>query len=81
MAAARLDDATLKLLQDYAAIAAERLGLQVTVSVDDRSYIAINILRESGGERRSFNHAHPYSTHDDAVQFISRMLGQASKAP
>jgi hypothetical protein len=79
-AEARLDDATLRLLQDYAVAAGERLGLQRSLSVNDRRAMALIIVRKSAGHRSRIYYSHPYSTHDDAVQFIAHMLEEASRA-
>jgi hypothetical protein len=79
MAEAGVDAATLRLLQDYAVAAGERLGLQGSLSVNDRRAMALIIVRKSAGHRSRIYHSHPYSTHDDAVQFIGRMLQEASK--
>jgi hypothetical protein len=78
----KLDDATLTLLQDYAAAAAARLGLQVAVSTSDRKgHVEVQIIRQWGGEEISFSYAHPYSSHVDAARFIDRMLGRVSRDP
>jgi len=78
----KLDDATVKLLQDYAAAAAARLGLQVAVSArDGKRDVEVQIIRQWGGEEISFSYAHPYSSHVDAARFIDRMLGRVSRDP
>jgi hypothetical protein len=79
MAEAGVDAATLKLLQDYTVTAGERLGLQGSLRASDRRVMALTIVRKSGGHRYRICGLHPYSTHDDAVQFIGRMLQEASK--
>jgi hypothetical protein len=75
----RVDDATLKLLQDYAVTAAERLGLHGSLSASDRRVVALTIVRKSDGHRYRIYRSHPYSTRDDAVQFIDRMLEEPGK--
>jgi hypothetical protein len=79
MAEAGVDDATLKLLQDYADTASERLGLHGSLSTSNRRVVALTIVKDSDGQRRwSLMYSHPYSNHDDAVQFIDRVLEDAS---
>jgi len=80
MEEASVDDATLKLLQDYAVTAGERLGVQGILSASDRRVMTLTIVRKSHGQRHRACRWHPYSTHDDAVQFIKRVLKEASKA-
>jgi hypothetical protein len=78
----KLDDATLTLLQDYAAAAAARLGLQVAVSTSSgKGDVEVQIIRQWGGEELSFSYAHPYSFQVDAARFIDRMLGRVSRDP
>jgi hypothetical protein len=77
-----LEDATVKLLQDYAAAAGERLGLQVTVRTGNGNRsVEVQILAQSGGEKVSFNYGHRYSSHDDAVRFIDQMLSRVTRDP
>jgi hypothetical protein len=75
----RVDAATLKLLQDYAVTAAERLGLYGILNASDGRVVALTIARKSDGQQRR-TYSHLYSTHDNAVQFIDRMLREARKA-
>ena len=75
-----VDDATLRLLQDYAASAAERLGLQASVSASDGRAMEVTITKQSALVRHSFYHSHAYSSHQDAVRFIDRMLKEAGNA-
>jgi hypothetical protein len=75
-----VDEATLKLLQDYAASAAERLGLQASVSACNGKAMMVTITVPSAGERHLSYHPHPYSSHEDAVRFIDRMIREASQA-
>jgi len=78
----KLDDATLKLLQDHVAAAGARLGLPVTMSTsDDNTDVEVQIVTQCGGEEFSFTYAHPYSSHLDAVRFIDRMLDRVSADP
>jgi hypothetical protein len=78
-ATAEVDDATLKRLQYYAVTAAERLGLYGILSASNGRVVALTIVRKPDRQQRR-TYMHPYLTHDDAVQFINRMLEQASKA-
>jgi hypothetical protein len=75
-----VDDATLKLLQDYAAGAAERLGLQASVSASNGRAMSVSISKQSAVVRHSFYYSHVYSSHEDAVRFIDRMLQEAGNA-
>jgi hypothetical protein len=62
--------------------AAARLGLQVTMNTgDDKTDVEVQIVTQCGGEEFSFNYAHLYSSHDDAVRLIDRMLDRVSAAP
>jgi hypothetical protein len=80
MADAGVDDATLKLLQDYTVTASERLGLHGSLNASNRRVLSLTLVKKSDGQQRwLYSHSHPYSTHDDAVQFIDRTLEEANK--
>jgi hypothetical protein len=75
-----LDDSTLKLLQEHAAAAAARLGLQVTIRTrDHKTAVEVQIITQCGGEKIYFSYSHRYSSPDDAVRFIDCMLGRVSR--
>ena len=74
-----LDDATLKLLQGYAASAAERLGFAVSVSANDGRALAVTITKGSPAVRHTSYDPRAYSNHEEAVRFIDRILEEAGK--